>query len=201
VTDPGLIIVGLLTWLAQRKADPLRIVECGTIRHPSFEGHEDGLATYHIAAWRARHRGTRHEFYSFELTAGHLTACRGFLRAEGLEPYVQFGLGDAALLLQHFCQPIDVCYLDAGADPVENLRQYRHAEKWLRPPGLVVIDDVFDPRNADRGLVTVPYARLEGHRVACVDGRLALISFGVDDVPLPANSYWLPEAAVAEAAS
>jgi len=189
--DPGLLLVDMLTWLAQQKAAPLRIVECGTIRHPSFEGHEDGLATYHLARWIAKQRHTPHEFYSFELTAGHLKACQAFLRDDGLDDYVTFGLGDADLLLEHFCQPIDLCYLDAGASPVENLSQYRRAEKWLRPPGMMVIDDVFDPRNADRGLVTVPYARLEGHKVACIAGRLALISFGVDDYPLPADSYWL----------
>ena len=96
---------------------------------------------------------TPHEFYSFELTAGHLVACQAFLRADGLDAYVTFGLGDADLLLQHFCQPIDLCYLDAGESPVANLSQYRRAATWLRPPGMIVIDDVFDPRNADRGIV------------------------------------------------
>jgi hypothetical protein len=196
----------MLDWLYAKKQAPLRVVECGTIRNPTFKGHEDGLATYHVAkwvhdqwvgGWRLTDDGpplerVPHEFYSFELTAGHITACRDFLRDNGrLDQMVTFGLGDADLLLEHFCQPIDLCYLDAGASPVANLSQYRRAEKWLRPPGMIVIDDVFDPRNADRGLVTVPYARLEGRKVACVDGRLALISFGVDDYPLPANSYWL----------
>ena len=196
--DPGELLVEMLNWLSFTKAAPLRVVECGTIRSPTFDGHNDGLATYHMARWVARQRMLPHEFYSFELTAGHLKACQQFLHAEGLDDYVTFGLGDADLLLEHFCQPIDLCYLDAGADPVANLSQYRRAEKWLRPPGMVVIDDVFDPRNADRGLVTVPYARLEGHKVACVDGRLALISFGVDDYPLPANSYWLEGTQAAE---
>ena len=190
--DPGLTIVAMLGWLALQKAGPLTIVECGTIRHPSFKGHEDGLATYHIAKW-VRDNGGWHEFLSFELSHGALVASRQFLMKQGLGPdHVTFALGDADVLLEHFCQPIDLCYLDAGVDPVANLSQYRRAEKWLRAPGMVVIDDVFDPRNADRGLVTVPYARLEGRKVACIDGRLALISFGVDDYPLPANSYWLP---------
>lgn len=189
--DPGRILVELLTWLAATKAEPLTIVECGTIRSPSFVGHEDGLATYHVANWIRGDSLPRHEFYSFDATAGHITACRAFLKASGLDKYVTFGLGDADLLLEHFCRPIDVCYLDAGASPVDNLSQYRRAEKWLRAPGMVVIDDVFDARNADRGLVTVPYARLEGRKVANVAGRLALISFGVDDIPLPAGSAWL----------
>jgi predicted O-methyltransferase YrrM len=198
VKDPGLTIVEMLDWLYAKKQAPLRIVECGTIRNPTFEGHEDGLATYHVAKWIRDNWSPdptgSHEFYSFELTAGHIAACREFLGVNALSSFVTFGLGDADLLLEHFCQPIDVCYLDAGADPVANLSQYRRAEKWLRAPGMVVIDDVFDPRNADRGLVTVPYARLEGRKVACIDGRLALISFGVDDYPLPPNSYWLEAA-------
>lgn len=198
--DPGLTIVEMLDWLYAKKQAPLRIVECGTIRNPTFDGHEDGLATYHVAKWVreqwARGDGLLHDFYSFELTAGHVAACREFLCKEGhLNEFVTFGLGDADPLLEHFCQPIDFVYLDAGASPVQNLAQYRRAEKWLRQPAIVLIDDVFDPRNADRGLVTVPYARLEGHRVACIEGRQALISFGVDDYPLPAwSSFWIDAA-------
>jgi len=197
VKDPGLTIVEMLDWLSAKKQAPLRIVECGTIRNPTFEGHEDGLATFHIAKW-IRDTDAAHELISFELSHGTMVASREFLRREGLSTYVTYGLGDATLLLQHFPRPgdttrelIDFCYLDAGADPFQNLAQYRHASKWLRHPAMVLIDDVFDERNADRGLVTVPYARLEGRKVACIEGRQALISFGVDDFPLPDGSDWL----------
>jgi predicted O-methyltransferase YrrM len=193
VRDPGLILVEMLDWLAPKKGHPLTIVECGTIRNPSFEGHEDGLSTYHIAQWmdRCSDVGVEHVFASFEVSHGTLNASRDFLGREGLEIYVDYGLGDAALLMEHFNGPIDLCYLDAGADPFQNLAQYRYAAKWLRSPGMIVIDDVFDARNADRGLLTVPVARMEGRKIACVEGRLALISFGVDDYPLPEGSYWL----------
>jgi predicted O-methyltransferase YrrM len=194
VRDPGLILVEMLDWLAPKKAHPLTIVECGTIRNPSFEGHEDGLSTYHVAKW-AHDTGGWHDFLSFELSHGALGASRDFLIENGgLASYVTYGLGDATLLLEHFNAPIDLCYLDAGADPFQNLAQYRYASKWLRPPGMIVIDDVFDARNANRGLLTVPYAQTKDggeHRVACIEGRLALISFGVDDYPLPEGSYWL----------
>lgn len=197
--DPGLILVEMLDWLAPKKNHPLTIVECGTIRNTSFEGHEDGLSTYQIAKWidgdDRDMTVANHRFCSFELSHGTLTASRDFLaRSNRLDVWVEFGLGDATLLLEHFNAPIDLCYLDAGADPFQNLAQYRYASKWLRPPGMIVIDDVFDARNANRGLLTVPYAQTKDggeHRVACIEGRLALISFGVDDYPLPEGSYWL----------
>lgn len=189
---PGEMLVEFLAWLAPRKAGPLTIVECGTIRTPSFDGHHDGLATFHIARWLAT-QPARHEFVSFELSHGTMVQSRAFLASAGLADRVTFGLGDAEVLLEHFNQLLDVCYLDAGASPVANLAQYRRAEKWMRAPGAIIIDDVFDPRNADRGLVTVPYARLDGRRVACLDARQALISFGIDDYPLPEGSYWLDE--------
>jgi hypothetical protein len=215
VRDPGLILVEMLDWLAPKKAHPLTIVECGTIRDPRFDGHEDGLSTYHVAEWvrdewvDARNRWLTvpegadpepmpHRFCSFELSHGAMVASRDFLSRHGLDVFVTYGLGDATYLLEHFPRPqdtthelIDLCYLDAGADPFANLAQYRYAEKWLRSPGAIVIDDVFDARNADRGLLTVPVARMEGRKVACIEGRLALISFGVDDYPLPEGSYWL----------
>jgi len=191
MSDPGRILVDLLRWLAAQKAHALTIVECGAIRHPSFEGHDDGLSTYHIAKWM-KTEATAHECVSCDVSHGLLRSAQAFLAAHGvLLPALRFALGDATLLLQHFRSPIDFCYLDAGADPCANLAQYRYATKWLRAPGMIVIDDVFDPRNADRGLVTVPYARLEGRQVANLGGRLALISFGVDDYPLPAGSTWL----------
>jgi predicted O-methyltransferase YrrM len=192
VRDPGLILVEMLDWLAPKKDHPLTIVECGTIRNPSFEGHEDGLSTYHVARWVSQ-TGAWHDFVSFELSHGTMTASRDFLAEQGFGPsYVTFGLGDATLLLEHFNAPIDLCYLDAGADPFQNLAQYRYAAKWMRSPGMIVIDDVFDARNANRGLLTVPWAKnSEGRKIACVEGRLALISFGVDDYPLPEGSYWL----------
>jgi len=192
VKSTGQQVVELLVWLAAKKDHPLRVVECGTIRNPTFEGHEDGLATYHIAKWMMASIAVEHEFYSFELSHGTLQASKQFLRDHGrLDQYVSFGLGDADILLEHFALPIDFCYLDAGASPVENLSQYRRAEKWMREPGLIVIDDVFDPRNANRGLVTVPYARMEGKKVASLGGRQALISFGADDIKLPKGGYWL----------
>lgn len=192
MNDPGVTLVRFLEWLAPRKGHPLTVVECGTIRNPSFEGHADGLATYHLARWAQAHAAVAlHRVVSFELSHGTLVESAAFLATQGVAGFVTFGLGDADPLLQHFLAPIDVCYLDAGASPIENLAQYRRAAKWLRSPGAIVIDDVFDPRNADRGLVTVPYARLEGHRVACLAGRQALISFGVDDYPLPDGSHWL----------
>jgi predicted O-methyltransferase YrrM len=189
VRDPGLTIVDMLDWLYAKKQAPLTIVECGTIRNPTFEGHEDGLATYHIAKWSRDNGG--HSFTSIELSHGTLVASQAFIDSQYLELFVKYSHGDATLVLEHWSAPIDFCYLDAGADPVANLAQYRHACTWLRSPGAIVIDDVFDPRNANRGLVTVPFARLEGRKVACLDGRQALISFGVDDYPLPEGSYWL----------
>jgi predicted O-methyltransferase YrrM len=191
-----LILVEMLGWLAPQKAHPLTIVECGTIRNPSFEGHEDGLSTYHVAKWVRDKDGDAvnpldHRFLSFELSHGTIQSSREFLAREWLCVYVEYALGDATLLLEHFNAPIDLCYLDAGADPFQNLAQYRYAAKWLRAPGMIVIDDVFDPRNANRGLLTVPVARMEGRKVACIEGRLALISFGVDDYPLPEGSWWL----------
>lgn len=192
--DVGLNVVKAIQFLAEKKDHPLRIVECGTIRNPSFEGHADGLGTYHVARWLKEQAkaGKFHEFFSFELSEGILRGCREFLRENGkLDAFVSFGLGDAALLLEHFRLPIDVCYLDAGADPIENLEQYRLAEKWMRDPGIIIIDDVFDPKNADRGLVTVPYARMEGRKVACLDGRQALILFGFNEYPLSEGSHWL----------
>jgi predicted O-methyltransferase YrrM len=191
MSDVGIQVVWLLKKLASVKDHPLRIVECGTIRNPSFEGHEDGLATYHIAKWLRKQDGIAHEFYSFELSVGTLQACQAFLDTHQLTRFVRFGLGDADLLLEHFNLPIDFAYLDAGANPLQNLSQYRRVEKWMRPPGLIVIDDVFDPRNANRGLVTVPYARLEKKKVANLNGRQALISFGMDDMTLPEGGFWL----------
>lgn len=185
----GQNVVAVLKWMAKRKDHPLTIVECGTIRNPSFNGHEDGIGTYEIAKWIAE-SGVKHEFYSFELIAGTLKASKEFLRANGgLDQYVTFALGDATLLLEHFCLPIDFCYLDAGADPFQNLAQYRYAKKWLRKPGAIMIDDVFDPRNADRGLVTVPYAKLEGDVVLTVANRQALIPMGFQPEDLTSLFY------------
>lgn len=190
MSDPGLTLLDVVRHVRSRVAHRLTVVECGTIRNPSFEGHEDGLATYHLAR-AIRDEGLDVDFVSCELSHGTMVACRRFLRVAGLQDSVTFALADAAPFLQHFAAPIDVVYLDAGADPVANLAQYRHACTWLRTPGAVLIDDVFDRRNADRGLVTVPYARLEGRRVACLHGRHALISFGLDDYSLPEGSVWL----------
>lgn len=180
----GLYLVELLTWLTSQKSEPLRIVECGTIRDPRMEGHEDGLSTLHIAGWLKVSEGG-HEFYSFELEAGKIESCKAFLAEQGLDSYVRFGLGDAEKLLEHFCLPLDFAYLDAGADPFQNLAQFRRVQRWMRPPGFVVIDDVYDPRNADRGLVTVPFARLEGLPTAMLADRMAVIAFGeARDYPL-----------------
>lgn len=179
-------------WLAKKKDHPLRIVECGTIRNPNFEDNNDGLNTYHVAQWMKDHPEEGHEFYSFEISAGAIRGCREFLAVNGgLDQFVQFGLGDADPLLEHFCLGIDLCYLDAGANIHENLAQYARAMKWLRKPGLIIIDDVYDSRNANRGLLTVAIARLDGLKVANLSGRQALISVGVDDYPLPPDSHWL----------
>jgi Methyltransferase domain len=174
----GEYLVEMISWMESVKRRELCIVECGTIRNLSFEGHEDGFSTYHIAKWIRDTPGWRHQFYSFEASPGCIQGCESFLEALKMDEFVEFGLGDAAVMLQHFNKPIDFCYLDAGADVVENLKQFRHAQKWMDVPGFVVIDDVYDRRNADRGLVTVPFARLEGYTVARVANRMAAIAFG-----------------------
>lgn len=174
----GEYLVDMLSWLESVKRRELCIVECGTIRNPSFEGHEDGLSTYHITKWIRDKAGYRHRFYAFEASPGCIDGCERFLEALQLDEFVQFGVGDAGLLLQHFNKPIDFCYLDAGADVIQNLIQFRHAQKWMDEPGFVVIDDVYDARNADRGLITVPIARNEGFPVSRIAERMAGIAFG-----------------------
>lgn len=173
----GLHLVDMLRWLAAQKAHPLTIVECGTIRDPRFDGPEDGLSTYHIAAW-IKESEMPHKFYSFELSAGTLQASREFLAAAGLDQFVTYGLGDAGALLEHFNQPLDFAYLDAGADVHQNLEQFRRVQKWMREPGICVVDDVYDPRNANRGLLTVPVAELAGLKTCKIADRMAGIAFG-----------------------
>lgn len=153
------------------------MVECGTIRNPSFDGHEDGLSTYFLAQW-CKERAKGDELYSFELVAGNIHAAKKFLAEHSLDGHVQFALGDAELLLEHFCLPLDFAYLDAGPDVFQNLAQFRRCQKWLRHPAFVVIDDVYDLRTADRGLITVPYAKLEGLKTAKIADRMAVIAFG-----------------------
>lgn len=181
----GEYLVAILDWLTKIKKHPLNIVECGTIRNPDFQNHEDGLSTYFIADW-IKKSNVLHTFCSFELEHGNMVAAKKFLKENGgLEYYVDFGLGDAQLLLQHIGHPIDFCYLDAGADPDHNFLQFRRAEKWMRRPGFVVIDDVYDPRNANRGIVTVPYAQMEGYPTGRIAGRMAIIGFGITQQMMP----------------
>jgi predicted O-methyltransferase YrrM len=179
--DMGLYLVDMLQWLYERKNHPLVIVECGAIRDPRFSGHDDGLSTHHIAEW-IKKSGVAHRYFSVEISAGTSDAAREFLAKQGLDKYVEWVISDACLFMEHFGYrqdtKLDFCYLDAGADPVQNLTQYRYAKKYMREPGFIVIDDVFDPRNADRGLVTVPYAQLEGMKVGKSADRQAVIAFG-----------------------
>jgi predicted O-methyltransferase YrrM len=184
--DMGLYLVEMIDWLAKKKDRPLRIVECGTIRDPRKEGHEDGLATYHIAKY-VMNANAGHEFISLELEHGKMVECREFLKSEALDKYVTFGLGDACVLMQHFNQPVDFVYLDAGACPYQNLDQFRSAAKFMDAPGFVVIDDCFDPRNADRGRISRSVARFEmGLKTAKVVDRMCAIAFGeATEYPLP----------------
>jgi predicted O-methyltransferase YrrM len=173
----GTALIQLLSALYVIKQAPLTIVETGTVRDGRLEGHEDGLSTLFIARW-VKQSGVAHRFYSFDIEAGHIISSREFLADQELDGFVTYGLGDAEKLLEHFCLPIDFAYLDAGADPVQNLLQFRRVQKWMREPGLVVIDDVYDVRNANKGLVTVPFARLEGLKDWKLLDRMAVIAFG-----------------------
>lgn len=182
----------ILNWLAKLKGHPLTIVECGCIRQCSFDGHADGLSTMTIARW-IQHSGVPHRFYSFELDIGNQRAARDFLHNNGrLDKYVNWALGDAGLLLQHFEEHLDFAYLDAGADPVQNLLQYERVKEKLREPGIVIIDDVFSKLNANRGLLTVPIARLEGRKVGKLLDRMAVIAMGKEAENCPLlDGDWL----------
>jgi predicted O-methyltransferase YrrM len=175
----GVALVALVYSLAKLKEEPLTIVEIGTIRDPRFAGHEDGLSTYFIAKW-IRESGKPHKFYSLELTHGHLRGSLEFLKSHGLESYVTYVLGDAEKVLEHFLEPIDFAYVDSADDPIQNLLQFRRLQKWMRQPALIVLDDVYDPRNANKGLLTVPIAKMEGLKECKMLNRMSVIAFGED---------------------
>jgi hypothetical protein len=82
--------------------------------------------------------------------------------------------------LEAFGRPIDFAYLDAGASSMETYEQFMHVLQWKCEPALIIIDDTFDVRNASKGLLVMPVAKLMGFPVASLMERMGIIGCGLD---------------------
>jgi predicted O-methyltransferase YrrM len=172
---------------ALKQRQPLTIIETGTIRNPADEAG-DGHSTLHMAKWiedRIKSGITGDALFSIELVHGHVRESREFLGP--LADLVEYMLGDSVLVLEHFGEPIDFAYLDSCADPEHNLHEFRRVQKYMRSPGLAVIDDTFDTRTACKGLLTMPIAKLQGFDIGAIANRLGVTSFGIPPKLLEEN--------------
>jgi Methyltransferase domain len=182
----------ILNWFYSKKGHaPICIVEAGTQRDDRVDGHEDGLSTVVFAEWSMK-SAVSHDFYSIDLSPYHQDLCAKFLQGRGLMEQVVFMLGDAAKILEAFGRPIDFAYLDAGNSALETYEQFLRVLQWKCEPALIVIDDTFEKRNASKGLMVMPVAKMMKFSVASLMDRMGLIGCGLDLTEL---AGLLPEAA------
>lgn len=169
---PGQAVVEALKSAYAAKRFPLTIVETGTIRKLGDEYRiGDGYSTMYIAEW-IRSSGVAHRFYSIDLS---VAISRQVLEEKGLLSYVALCEGDSAVTLASFDFPIDFAYLDSCADPEQNLKEFHEVHSRLRLPGIVMIDDVHNWPDVNKGKLTVPLACGLGYKETIIGGRQALL--------------------------
>lgn len=149
---------------------PLTIVETGTVRMPGADwARADGHSTLHIAEW-IQSTGAPHKFYSLDLSTN---VCAQVLAACGLTPFVTLCEGDSAVTLSGFSFPVDFAYLDSCKEPEQNLKEFQavHALGAC----VVVIDDVYNRDEVNKGKLTIPLALSLGYSCHPAANRLAVL--------------------------
>ncbi len=168
----GQAAVEALKTLYAIKKSPLTIVETGTVRAFDEEHRVgDGHSTLYIAEW-IKSTGEPHRFFSIDLSTA---VAHQALTVRKLLPYVTLCEGDSVDTLAGFDFPIDFAYLDSGQAPELNLNEFHEVHKHLRPPAMVMIDDVYYWADVNKGKLTIPEARKLGYEDSIVEGRLALL--------------------------
>jgi predicted O-methyltransferase YrrM len=164
------VAVHELTTLYIEAQRPLTIIETGTVRMDGEDwARADGHSTLHIAEW-IRRTGVAHKFYSLDLATA---TCARVLESRGLSAFVTLCEGDSAVTLSGFSFPIDFAYLDSCKEPEQNLLEFQAVH--TRGVQVVVIDDVYNRDEVNKGKLTMPLALSLGYTCEQAAGRLAIL--------------------------
>jgi predicted O-methyltransferase YrrM len=167
------VAVHELTALYVAYKRPLTIIETGTVRMEGTDwARADGYSTVHIAEW-IRRTGAAHKFYSLDLATA---TCARVLESRGLSAFVTLCEGDSAATLSGFDFPIDFAYLDSCKEPEQNLKEFQAVH--ARGVRVVVIDDVYNRDEVNKGKLTIPLALSLGYTCQPAADRLAILRRG-----------------------
>jgi hypothetical protein len=181
----GTIAVALIDKLHECRKQGLIIVETGTLRdaehEPGWETEE--RSTLAIAQWMASRKDSgiipENRFYSIDNSAGNLAISKKVLSDAGVDKYVQHIRADSVAALKTELNTfIDFALLDSSTEPKTILAELEQVHLRIRWPGVVLIDDVYDRGEVNKGSLAIAYAQ-KYHFKHFRIGNCEAIAFGL----------------------
>ena len=149
------------------KGQKIKVLEYGRLRNPDTKARRtDGWSTLEFSC-----SDSVTTVYSVDTNKKTIKACQKVIPRE-CRKKVKF----ATNVKQFGKFEVDLLFLDANNDPEQCMNLYKEGIKYLKPGGVVLIDDVFD-KKGKKGNILIPYLREQGFKVEKVH-PFALIKHG-----------------------